>query len=111
MSVRDWVKSMGVRTHRELADLKGLKLVAGVNCYKGQYQVFVAKVSDKGYVRSMMALPPELWPKVIEAVQELMEKAKEIERRDLIAKYAAELRKLKEMGVSLEEIVKAAEGR
>ena len=100
---------MGVRTHVELADLKGLKLVAGVNCYKGQYQVFVAKVSDKGYVRSMMALPPELWPKVVEAVTALMEKAREIERQDLIARYAEELKRLKEKGVSPEEVLRRVE--
>jgi len=105
----DWRETFGVRSDVLIDVVDRLEIRVGVNYYKNQYQLFIAKVTDKGFLRQFYALPSWIWEKIIPTLELKLEEIKDIEREDMTKKVLSEIEKLKAMGVDVEELLRKVE--
>jgi len=103
---KDWKQNFSVKESKEVEKVERLSIVVGVNEYKGQHLVFLAKVTDKNFSRQFFSMPAFIWEKTVPALQEYIGKIAEIERASLEVKALEELRRLASFGVDVKALLK-----
>jgi len=106
----DWRETFGVKNDVLIDTIDRLEIRVGVNFYKNQYQLFIAKVTDKGFLRQFYALPSWVWEKILPTLRLKLDEIKDIEREDMTRKVLSEIEKLKTMGVDVEELLRKVKG-
>jgi len=102
----NWKENYGVKELKEIMTVDRLKLYVGVNEYKGELRIFVAKVSDKDFCRQFFAMPASVWQKAIPTINEMIGKVSEIEKQIMIEKFREEVERLKSMGIDVTQIIR-----
>lgn len=102
-----WVENFSVKEKTDIEEVARLKIVAGVNEYKGQHLVFLAKVTDKDFSRQFFSMPAYVWEKAIPILQKYIPQIAEIEKKSMVANMAKELTRLKELGINIQDVLKA----
>jgi len=102
----NWRENYGVKEVKEIMEVDRLKLYVGVNEYKGELRVFIAKVSDKDFCRQFFAMPASVWQKALPVVNEMCGKVSEIEKQIMIQKFREEVERLKSMGIDVSAIIR-----
>jgi len=93
--LKNWVQYVsGVQEEEYVDTVERYNIFVGINEYKGKRYIFMAKVTDKGFVGQFFMQTPELWVKSILALHKYIKEFPEMEK-----KLEAEIRglyKLKE---------------
>jgi len=103
--MQDWRSFKGVVEHTVIDVIDRLQVVAGVNQYKGNYYVFVAKITDKNFQRSFFMLPALTWQKTLPVLSNYINKIGEIERKALAQQALEELKRLQALGIDVKALV------
>jgi hypothetical protein len=98
---RPWTEFKNVVEHTTIDVVDRLSIVAGVNKYKGNYMIFLAKITDKNFQRSFFSMPAYVWSKAIPIIQGYVDKIGEIEKQEIAKQVLEELKRLKEMGIDV----------
>lgn len=104
VEMQDWRAFKNVVEHQVIDTLDRLQIVAGVNQYKGNYYVFLAKVTDKNFQRSFFMLPAMTWSKALPVISNYVSKIGEIEKKALVQKVVEELKRLRALGIDVKAI-------
>ena len=102
----NWKENFNVKEMTEIDKVDRLRIIAGVNEYKGQHLIFVSKVTDKDFSRQFFSMPAWVWEKTIPVIKQYIPKIAEIEKQAMAEAVAKELQRLKEMGIDIGEILK-----
>ena len=103
--VRDWTEALGVIESKIVGAHGNLAVYVGMNRDRnGQLNVFIAKVTETGFVRTFCPIPLSLLPRIVEALQSYKERAGELEKEAMIKEAAKYLRTLAQYGISLKDI-------
>jgi len=105
-TAKDWKENFNVKESKEVEKVERLSVVVGVNEYKGQHLVFMAKVTDKNFSRQFFSMPAYVWDKTIPALQEYVVKIGEIEKKAMTDKALEELKRLAELGVDVKALLR-----
>ena len=97
----NWKENYNVKELKEIVEIDRLKLYVGINEYKGELRVFVAKVSDKDFCRQFFAMPASVWDKTVPVIAEMSSKVSEIEKQLILQKFREEVERLKAMGIDV----------
>jgi len=101
---KSWKEFKNVVESTTIDVVDRLSIVAGVNKYKGNYMIFLAKITDKDFQRSFFSMPAYVWNKAIPVLQGYVDKIGEIEKREIAEQVLAELKRLKEMGIDIKAL-------
>jgi hypothetical protein len=101
---QSWKEFKNVVESTTIDVIDRLSIVAGVNQYKGNYMVFIAKVTDKDFQRAFFSMPAYVWQKAIPVLQQYVGKIGEIEKKAIAEQVLAELKRLKEMGIDVKAL-------
>jgi len=105
--VRDWTEALGVIESRVIGAHGNLAVYVGMNRDRnGQLNVFIAKVTDTGFVRTFCPIPLSLLPRIVEALSGYKDRAGELEREAMLKEAAKYIRMLSQYGISLKDIEK-----
>jgi hypothetical protein len=99
-----WKEFKNVKESSLIDTVDRLQIVAGVNEYKGNHYVFIAKVTDKDFQRSFFSLPAYVWQKAIPVIQDYTQRIAEIEKKAMEQQVLEELKRLKEMGIDVKAL-------
>lgn len=102
----NWRDNFNVKESTNIETVDRLTIVAGVNEYKGQHLIFLAKVTDKNFSRQFFGMPATLWQQAIPAIQKYIPKLAEIEKKSMVESVQKELQRLAELGIDISSLVK-----
>jgi len=102
---RDWRQNFNVKEEKDVETIDRLTIKAGINEYKGNLLVFLAKVTDKNFSRTFFSMPAYVWEKAIPILQEITPRIAEVEKQTMKENLAKELARLKELGIDINEVV------
>jgi hypothetical protein len=102
---KTWAENFNVKEQETIETVDRLKIVVGINEYKGSHLVFMAKVTDKEFSRQFFSLPAYVWEKAIPILQKHLPKIAEVEKQTMKESVAKELQRLKELGIDINELV------
>jgi len=103
---KDWKENFHVIQMEEIETVDRLKIVTGVNEYKGVHVVFLAKVTDKNFSRQFFSMPAWVWNKALPIVQKQAASIAEVEKAAMIKAVTAELKRLQELGIDVSAVLK-----
>jgi hypothetical protein len=103
-TTQDWKSFKGVVESTVIDTIDRLQIVAGVNQYKGNYYVFIAKVTDKNFQRSFFMMPALTWQKALPVISGYVNKIGEIERKALAQQALEELKRLQALGIDVKTL-------
>ncbi len=76
--LKNWVQYMsGIQESEHVDTVERYNIFVGINKYKGKTYVFMAKVTDKGFVGQFFMQTPELWVKSISALHKYIKQFQE----------------------------------
>lgn len=102
----NWVEALNVIEKKFVGLDERLEIYVGLNKNpKGRHNIFIAKVTDTGYVRTFCPIPLPLTDKVISAINEMREKVSEIEKLEALAEAKKVLNVLKQYGLDEKQIL------
>lgn len=104
---KNWVENYNVKKQIKVDTINRLNIIVGVNEYKGQINVFMAKVTEGDFCKQFTALPAYIWEKTIPALQEVIPEVAEVERAVMTEKAKKELKRLDELGVDVKALLKS----
>lgn len=102
---RDWKSYKGVVECTPIDTVDRLTIYAGVNEYKGNHLVFLAKVTDKDFQRAFFSMPAYVWEKAIPILQNYVSRIAEIEKKAMAQAVLNELKRLQELGIDVKSLV------
>jgi len=102
---KDWKEFKGVVEAEKLDTIDRLDIVAGVNQYKGNHFVFVAKVTEEGFQRAFFSMPAYAWNKALPVLTGYASRIGEIEKQAMAKAVIDELKRLKELGIDIKGLV------
>lgn len=102
---KDWKAFKGVVESTEVDKVDRLSIYAGVNEYKGTHLVFMAKVTDKDYQKAFFGMPAYVWEKALPILRKYTGKIAEIEKKAMADAVVVELKRLKELGIDVADLV------
>jgi len=108
--VKTWLENFSVRECEDIETVDRLTIKAGINEYKGQHLVFLAKVTDKDFSRQFFSMPAYVWEKAIPVLQRMTPKIAEVEKATMANAVKAELERLKALGVDINAILASVQG-
>ena len=103
-----WRKNFNVQKEVDIATVDRLTIKAGINQYKGNTLVFLAKVTDKDFSRQFFSMPAWVWEKAIEVLKTIIPEVAEVEKKAMAEAVAKELARLKELGIDISTVVDLA---
>jgi arabinogalactan endo-1,4-beta-galactosidase len=103
-----WTENFHVKADVKVDTVDRLEIHVGVNEYKGSTLVFLAKVTDQNFSRQFFSMPAYLWEKTIAELQKVLPDVAKIEKASMVSAAAAELKRLKELGIDIDAILAAA---
>jgi len=103
---RNWMERFNVKSDVHIDTIDRLEIHVGVNYYDGNYNIYVAKVTESGFCKSFYALPTAIWKKLLPYINKFTEEVSRIELEDRKAKILEEIEKLKQLGVDISKLVK-----
>lgn len=101
---KNWTEFKGVVESSKIDTIDRLDIVVGVNEYKGNHFVFLAKVTDAGFQRAFMSMPAYVWQKTIPVLQGYASRIGEIEKTAMAKAVVDELKRLKELGIDIKAL-------
>lgn len=101
---KNWVAYKGVIESAVIDTVDRLDIVAGVNEYKGNHYVFLAKVTDKEFQRAFFNMPAYVWQKALPILSGYVDRMAEIEKQAMAEAVISELKRLKELGIDIKAI-------
>jgi len=101
-----WRSKFGVKEEAIIEEIERVKIVAGVNEYKGNYLVFLAKETSPTFARQFFSMPAYVWEKALPQLQRLAGSIAEIEKKAMANAVLVELKRLKELGIDIKALVK-----
>lgn len=108
---KTWIENFGVKEVVDVEEIDRLTVKVGVNEYKGNHLVFIAKVTDKEFSRQFFSMPAYLWEKAIIELQKVIPKVAQVEKQTMSTNIEKELLRLKELGIDIGAIArKVAKG-
>jgi len=102
---KNWKENFNVKEMTEIETIERLRIIAGVNEYKGNYLVFLAKVTDKDFSRHFFSMPAWVWNKALPVLQKHALGIAEVEKKAMADAVLAELKRLKELGIDVGALV------
>jgi len=102
---RNWKEYKGVVECTPVDTVDRLTIYAGVNEYKGNHLVFLAKVTDKDFQRAFFSMPAYVWEKALPILQNYVRRIGEIEKKAMADAVLAELKRLQELGIDVKSLV------
>lgn len=103
---KDWKENFNVKDMTVIDTVDRLQIVAGVNEYKGNFLVFLAKVTDKNFSRQFFSMPAWVWQKTLEVVKKHASSIAEVEKKAMVQKVVEEIKRLRELGIDVSEALK-----
>ena len=104
-SRRNWKEYKGVVECTPIDTVDRLTIYAGVNEYKGNHLVFIAKVTDKDFQRAFFSMPAYVWEKAIPVLQNYVKRIGEIEKKAMAEAVLKELKRLQELGIDVKSLI------
>ena len=104
-SRRNWKEYKGVVECTPVDTVDRLTIYAGVNEYKGNHLVFLAKVTEKEFQRAFFSMPAYVWEKALPILQTYVKRIGEIEKKAMANAVLAELKRLQELGIDVKSLV------
>ena len=104
-SRRNWKEYKGVVECTPIDTVDRLTIYAGVNEYKGNHLVFLAKVTEKEFQRAFFSMPAFVWEKAIPILQNYVKRIGEIEKKAMADAVLKELKRLQELGIDVKSLV------
>jgi len=102
---RNWREYKGVVEATPIDTVDRLTIYVGVNEYKGNHLIFVAKVTDKDFQRSFFSMPAYVWEKAIPVLQNYVKRIGEIEKKAMAEAVLKELKRLQELGIDVKSLI------
>lgn len=102
---RNWKEYKGVIECTPIDTVDRLTIYAGVNEYKGNHLVFIAKVTDKDFQRAFFSMPAYVWEKALPILQNYVRRIGEIEKKAMAEQVLKELKRLQELGIDVKSLV------
>lgn len=99
-----WRDKFGVKEEQIIEEIERIKIVAGVNEYKGNYLVFLAKETSPNYARQFFSMPAYVWEKAIVSLKGFASRIAEIEKKAMAEAVLVEMRRLKELGIDVQAL-------
>jgi len=103
---KSWKENFNVKEMTEIETVDRLRVIAGVNEYKGNFLVFLAKVTDKDFSRQFYSMPAYVWQKALPIIQNYTLSIADVEKKAMADAVLKELQKLKELGIDIGELAK-----
>jgi len=101
----NWKEYKGVVECTPIDTVDRLTIYAGVNEYKGNHLVFIAKVTDKDFQRAFFSMPAYVWEKAIPILQNYVSRIAEIEKKAMAEQVLNELKRLQELGIDVKSLI------
>jgi len=98
---KSWSENFNVKKMTEIETIDRLRIIVGVNEYKGSHLVFIAKVTDKDFSRHFFSMPAWVWNKTVPILSQYGAEIGTIEKEEMAKKVLEELKRLKELGIDV----------
>jgi len=105
-SRKAWTDFRSVKEKTVVDSFERLDIVAGVCEEKGSYLVFLAKATGENYARVFFSMPAHIWSKALPVLDKYAKSTGEIERKSMAEAVINELKRLKELGIDIADLVK-----
>lgn len=107
---KTWIENFNVKECEDVETIDRLTVKVGINEYKGQMLVFMAKVTDKEFSRQFFSMPAYVWEKAIPRLLKLTPKIADVEKAVMTDAVTKELQRLKDLGVDISTLLKSVQG-
>jgi hypothetical protein len=107
---KDWVENFSVKKQVDIETIDRLTVKVGINEYKGNTLVFIAKVTDKNFSRQFFSMPAYVWQKALEELKKIIPDVAEVEKQTMTVNIEKELARLKELGIDITAIAQKVAG-
>jgi len=101
---KKWTEFKGVIESTTIDEVDRLKIVAGVNEYKGNHYVFLGKVTEADFQRAFFSMPAYVWQKALPILSDYAQRIGVIEKQAMAKAVLDELKRLKELGIDIKAI-------
>jgi hypothetical protein len=98
---KNWAENFNVKQKEVIETVDRLNIVTGVNEYKGNFLVFMAKVTDKDFSRQFYSMQAYVWLKALPTIEKMAKSIAEVEKKAMADKVMVELKRLKELGIDV----------
>jgi len=103
---KTWNENFNVKEMSEIETVDRLRVITGVNEYKGNFLVFLAKVTDKEFSRQFFSMPAYVWQKALPLIDKYTKSIAEVEKKSMANAVLVELKRLKELGIDTDALLK-----
>lgn len=99
-----WRDKFNVKQEAVIETVDRMSIIVGVNEYKGNYLVFLAKATSPNFARQFLSMPAYVWDKAIPALQKFVGSIAEVEKKAMADAVLTELKRLKDLGIDIKAL-------